>query len=399
LLTKFKQVRLVPRARTFVCLATPDNLIRYTERTCIETKIIPCIKIGICPYQQVIHTFGSCQYAFPDNPNRLLFKKALITGITGQDGSYLAELLLEKGYEVHGVVRRVALEHPQARMWRIRNLLNEIQLHSASIDSYASIFNIISELRPDECYHLAAQSFVSYSFEDEFSTINTNLNGTHYVLSAIKRQAPHCKFYFAASSEMFGNVRETPQNEDTPFRPRSPYGISKLAGFELTRNYREAYGLFTLSGILFNHESPRRGGEFVTRKITSAVAKIRLGIDKEIRLGNLDAKRDWGHARDYVKAMWLMLQQDEPEDFVIATGKSRSVGEFLETAFRYAGLDYNDYLVIDELLYRPSEVNILEGDASKAHQKMQWLPETSFEDLVREMVDSDLEWYTAVRRK
>jgi len=325
-------------------------------------------------------------------------KKALITGITGQDGSYLAELLLEKGYEVHGIVRRVALEHPQARMWRIRNLLNQINLHSASIDSYASIFNIVSEIKPDECYHLAAQSFVSYSFEDEFSTINTNMGGTHYVLSAIKRQAPECKFYFAASSEMFGNVNETPQHEDTPFRPRSPYGISKLGGFELTRNYREAYGLFALSGILFNHESPRRGGEFVTRKITSAVAKIRLGIDKEIRLGNLEARRDWGHARDYVKAMWLMLQQDEPEDFVIATGKSRSVGEFLETAFRYAGLDYNDYLVIDELLYRPSEVNILEGDASKAHQKLQWLPETSFEDLVREMVDSDSEWYTVTTR-
>jgi GDPmannose 4,6-dehydratase len=326
-------------------------------------------------------------------------KKALITGITGQDGSYLAELLLEKGYEVHGIVRRVALEHPQARMWRIRNLLNQINLHSASIDSYASIFNTISELQPDECYHLAAQSFVSYSFEDEFSTINTNLNGTHYVLSAIKRQAPHCKFYFAASSEMFGNVRETPQNEDTPFRPRSPYGISKLAGFELTRNYREAYGLFALSGILFNHESPRRGAEFVTRKITSSAAKIKLGLEDEIRLGNLDARRDWGHARDYVKAMWLMLQQDEPEDFVIATGKSRSVGELLETAFRYAALDYSDYLVIDELLYRPSEVNILEGDSSKAHQKLQWLPETSFEDLVREMVDSDLEWHTTVRRK
>jgi GDPmannose 4,6-dehydratase len=326
-------------------------------------------------------------------------KKVLITGITGQDGSYLAELLLEKGYEVHGVVRRVALEHPQARMWRIRNLVSEIKLHSASIDSYASIFNIISDLQPDECYHLAAQSFVSYSFEDEFSTINTNLNGTHYVLSAIKRQAPHCKFYFAASSEMFGNVRETPQNEDTPFRPRSPYGISKLAGFELTRNYREAYGLFALSGILFNHESPRRGAEFVTRKITSSAAKIKLGLEDEIRLGNLDARRDWGHARDYVKAMWLMLQQDEPKDFVIATGKSRSVGEFLETAFRYVGLDYSDYLAIDELLYRPSEVNVLEGDASRAHQKLQWLPETSFEDLVREMVDSDLEWYSPVTRK
>jgi GDPmannose 4,6-dehydratase len=326
-------------------------------------------------------------------------KKALITGITGQDGSYLAELLLEKGYAVHGIVRRVALEHPQARMWRIRHLLNHINLHSASIDSYASIFNIISEIKPDECYHLAAQSFVSYSFEDEFSTINTNMNGTHYVLSAIKRQAPECKFYFAASSEMFGNVNETPQNEDTPFRPRSPYGISKLAGFELTRNYREAYGLFALSGILFNHESPRRGGEFVTRKITSAAAKIKLGIDNQISLGNLDARRDWGHARDYVKAMWLMLQQKEPEDFVIGTGQTRSVRDFLETAFNYAGLSYHDHLVIDDKLYRPSEVNVLQGDASKAHHKLQWFPETSFEDLIREMVDSDLDWYSTVKTK
>lgn len=325
-------------------------------------------------------------------------KKALITGITGQDGSYLAELLLEKGYEVHGIVRRVALEHPQARMWRIRHLLDRIHLHSASMESYASIFNIIAEIKPDECYHLAAQSFVSYSFEDEFSTINTNLNGTHYVLSAIKRQAPHCKFYFAASSEMFGNVNETPQNEDTPFRPRSPYGISKLAGFELTRNYREAYGLFALSGILFNHESPKRGAEFVTRKITSAAAKVKLGIENEIRLGNLDARRDWGHARDYVRAMWRMLQQDEPEDFVIATGKSRSVREFLQTAFSYVGLNFNDYLVIDEQLYRPSEVNILQGDASKAHRKLKWFPQTSFEDLVHEMVDSDLEWYSPVTK-
>jgi len=325
-------------------------------------------------------------------------KKALITGITGQDGSYLAKLLLERGYEVHGIVRRVALEHPEARMWRIRHLLDQIHIHSGSIDSYASIFNIISELKPDECYHLAAQSFVSYSFEDEFSTINTNLNGTHYVLSAIKRQAPECKFYFAASSEMFGNVDETPQNEQTRFRPRSPYGISKMAGFELTRNYREAYGLFALSGILFNHESPRRGAEFVTRKISSAAAKIKLGIENEIHLGNLEAQRDWGHAHDYVRAMWLMLQQDEPEDFVIATGKSRSVREFLETAFSYVELDFNDYLLMDEQLYRPSEVNILQGDASKAHQKLQWVPETSFEDLVREMVDSDMEWYSPTKK-
>ncbi|MBW1667543.1 MAG: GDP-mannose 4,6-dehydratase [Deltaproteobacteria bacterium] len=321
-------------------------------------------------------------------------KKALITGITGQDGSYLSELLLEKGYEVHGVVRRVALEQPLARMWRIRHILDKIHIHSASMESYASIFDIVSDVKPDECYHLAAQSFVSYSFEDEFSTINTNLNGTHYVLSAIKRQAPKCRFYFAASSEMFGNVKESPQNESTPFHPRSPYGISKMAGFELTRNYREAYALFALSGILFNHESPRRGAEFVTRKITSAAARIKLGLDKEIRLGNLEARRDWGHSKDYVRAMWLMLQHQEPEDFVIATGKSHSVRDFLETAFSCVGLDYHDYLVIDKDLYRPSEVNVLQGDASKARRKLGWEPTVSFEDLVKEMVESDLKWYS-----
>lgn len=321
-------------------------------------------------------------------------KKALITGITGQDGSYLSELLLEKGYEVHGIVRRVALEHPQARMWRIRHLLDKIHIHSASMESYASIFNIVSEIEPDECYHLAAQSYVSYSFEDEFSTINTNLNGTHYVLSSLKRQAPNCKFYFAASSEMFGKVKETPQNEDTPFHPRSPYGISKLAGFELTRNYREGYGMFALSGVLFNHESPRRGAEFVTRKISSGAAKIKLGIEKEIRLGNLDAKRDWGHAQDYVRAMWLMLQQENPEDFVIATGKSHSVKNFLDIAFRYVGLDYRDHLVTDENLYRPSEVTILQGDASKARKKLNWSHTVDLEKLVAEMVEGDLKWYT-----
>ncbi|MFH1674152.1 MAG: GDP-mannose 4,6-dehydratase [Pseudomonadota bacterium] len=321
-------------------------------------------------------------------------KKALITGLTGQDGSYLAELLLEKGYEVHGIVRRVAIEDPQARMWRIRHISDRIKIHSASMESYASIFNIISEIKPDECYHLAAQSYVSYSFEDEFSTINTNLNGTHYVLSATRRQAPDCKFYFAASSEMFGHVKETPQNEDTPFHPRSPYGISKMAGFELTRNYREAYDMFALSGILFNHESPRRGAEFVTRKITSGAAKIKLGMEKEIRLGNLEAKRDWGHARDYVKAMWLMLQQDEPQDFVVASGETHSVRDFLETAFSYVDLDYRDYLVIDQELYRPAEVNILQGDATKANLRLNWSPTVSFNELVQEMVDGDLEWYS-----
>jgi GDPmannose 4,6-dehydratase len=321
-------------------------------------------------------------------------KKALITGITGQDGSYLAEFLLEKGYEVHGIVRHVALEHPQARMWRIRHLLDRVRIHRASMESYASLFNIIADVQPDECYHLAAQSYVSYSFEDEFSTINTNLNGTHYVLSALKRQAPDCRFYFAASSEMFGHVKETPQNEDTPFHPRSPYGISKLAGFELTRNYREAYSLFALSGILFNHESPRRGGEFVTRKITSGAARIKLGLDREIRLGNLDAKRDWGHSRDYVRAMWLMLQQDEPDDYVIATGETHTVKELLEKAFGCLGLDYRNHVVVDEQFYRPAEVHVLQGDASKAMKKLNWAPTVSFEGLVQEMVEGDLRWHT-----
>ena len=320
-------------------------------------------------------------------------KKALITGITGQDGSYLTELLLEKGYEVHGIVRRVALEQPQARMWRLRHILDRIKIHSASMESYASIFDIVADIKPDECYHLAAQSYVSYSFEDEFSTINTNLNGTHYVLSAIKRQAPHCRFYFAASSEMFGNVKETPQSEKTPFHPRSPYGISKMAGFELTRNYREAYGLFALSGILFNHESPRRGSEFVSRKITLAAAKIKLGLDKEIRLGNIDARRDWGHSKDYVRAMQLMLQQEKPDDYVIATGEDHSVREFLEIAFGYVGLDYRQYLVIDPELFRPSEINVLQGDAAKARKKLKWAPMISFDQLVKEMIDGDLEWY------
>lgn len=317
-------------------------------------------------------------------------KKALITGITGQDGSYLCELLLEKGYEVHGIVRRVALEDPSTRMWRLRHVLNKIHVHSASMESYASLFNIVSEVRPDECYHLAAQSFVSYSFEDEFSTINTNLNGTHYVLSAVKRLVPECRFYFAGSSEMFGKVEETPQNEKTPFHPRSPYGISKVAGFELTRNYRESYGLFALSGILFNHESPRRGMEFVTRKITLSAAKIKLGMAHEIRLGNIDAERDWGHAKDYVQAMWLMLQQDQADDFVVATGESHTVKEFLEVGFGILDLDYRKYLITDEKLFRPSEVNVLRGDASKARHGLNWAPRVSFDALVREMVEEDL---------
>ena len=318
-------------------------------------------------------------------------KKALITGITGQDGSYLAELLLEKGYQVHGIIRRVALEDPEHRLWRIRHILNKLILHSASLESYASIFNVVDKVKPNECYHLAAQSFVSYSFEDEFSTINTNINGTHFVLSAIKEKAPKCKFYFAASSEMFGLTKETPQNENTPFHPRSPYGISKVAGFDLTRNYREAYGIFALSGILFNHESPRRGFEFVSHKISHGVAAIKLGLTKELRLGNLEAKRDWGFSGDYIKAMFLMLQQDKPDDYVIATNETHSVREFVKLAFDYVGLNWKKYVGIDRKLYRPAEVNTLKGDYSKARKKLGWKPTVKFEELVKMMVDADLE--------
>ena len=317
-------------------------------------------------------------------------RKALITGITGQDGSYLAEFLLEKGYEVHGIVRRVAIEDPEHRLWRIRHILDKIILHPASMESYASIFNVVEKVKPDECYHLAAQSFVSYSFEDEFSTINTNINGTHHVLSAIKEKAPECKFYFAGSSEMFGLVKETPQNENTPFHPRSPYGISKVAVFDLTRNYREAYNLFACSGILFNHESPRRGYEFVTRKISNAVARIKLGLSKELKLGNLEAKRDWGFAGDYVKAMWLMLQRDEPDDYVIASGETHSVKEFAELAFNHVGLNYQDYLSSDERFYRPAEVHQLKGDYSKGKKILGWEPTVSFKELIRMMVEADL---------
>ncbi|MFQ5998546.1 MAG: GDP-mannose 4,6-dehydratase [Candidatus Bathyarchaeia archaeon] len=318
-------------------------------------------------------------------------KKVLITGITGQDGSYLAELLLSKGYEVHGIVRRVAFEDPEHRMWRIRHICDKLILHSASLESYASIFKVVEQVKPQECYHLAAQSFVSYSFEDEFSTINTNINGTHYILSALKQKAPDCRFYFAASSEMFGMVRESPQNENTPFHPRSPYGISKVAGFDLTRNYREAYDLFACNGILFNHESPRRGFEFVTRKITSMAAKIKQGLAPELRLGNLNAKRDWGYAGDYVHAMWLMLQQDIPDDYVIATRETRSVRDFVELAFDCVELNYQNYVVIDDNLYRPAEVYDLRGDFTKAEKALDWRPRVRFDELVEMMVKADFD--------
>ena len=317
-------------------------------------------------------------------------KRALITGITGQDGSYLAELLLDRGYEVHGVVRRVALEDPAHRLWRLQHLLDRLSLHAASMESYASLFRVVDQVRPDECYHLAAQSFVDYSFDDEFSTININVNGTHYLLSAVKEMAPKCHFYFAGSSEMFGHATESPQSERTPFHPRSPYGISKVAGFQLTRNYREAYGLFASNGIAFNHESERRGFEFVSRKITSTVARIRKGLARELRLGNLQAKRDWGYSPDYVEAMWRMLQQDEPGDFVLATGETHSVQEFVDEAFRRAELDPAEFVVVDEKLYRPAEVHELRGDPREAQRRLGWTARVRFHELVGLMVDSDM---------
>ena len=316
--------------------------------------------------------------------------RALITGITGQDGSYLAELLTSMGYEVHGLVRRVALEDPAHRLGRLEAVRDRITLHAASLESFASLFKVVSDIAPDECYHLAAQSFVSYSFDDEFSTFNSNINGTHYVLAALRQVNPRCKFYFAGSSEMFGKVEEVPQTERTRFHPRSTYGISKVCGYELTRNYREAYDAFAVSGIMFNHESPRRGYEFVTRKISSGVARIVAGQSKELRLGNLDAKRDWGHAREYVDAMWLMLQQSEPDDFVIATGETHSVREFCELAFSTVQLDYRDYVTVDERFFRPAEVELLVGDASKARKVLGWQPQISFQSLVREMVLEDV---------
>ena len=316
--------------------------------------------------------------------------RALITGITGQDGSYLAEFLLGKGYDVHGIVRRVALEDPAHRMWRIKHLLQDVQLHAGSLESFPSIYRTIVNVKPDECYHLAAQSFVSYSFEDEFSTLNTNINGTHFLLTSLRDARPECRFYFAGSSEMFGKVEQVPQDEKTSFHPRSSYGISKVAGFDLTRSYRESYGMFASSGILFNHESPRRGFEFVTRKITYNVARIALGLANDLRLGNLDAQRDWGHAAEYVPAMWLMLQQDKPDDFVIATGETHSVREFCDAAFRSVQKDYREYVVIDQRFFRPAEVEVLKGDSGKARRVLGWKHVRGFTEIVEEMVQSDL---------
>jgi GDPmannose 4,6-dehydratase len=313
--------------------------------------------------------------------------KALITGITGQDGSYLADLLLEKGYQVWGMVRRSSTENFD----RIEHIKDRVTLVQADLLDQLSIIEIIRDIKPDEVYNLAAQSFVPTSWVQPVLTGEFTALGVTRMLEAVRLVDRKIKFYQASSSEMFGKVREVPQTELTPFHPRSPYGVAKVYGHWITINYRESYDIFACSGILFNHESPRRGKEFVTRKITDAVARIKLGLQKELFLGNLDAKRDWGFAGDYVRAMWPMLQQDKPDDFVIATGRNHSVREFCQAAFAHAGLDYQKYVRTDPKLVRPAEVDILLGDPAKAKKELGWEPKVTFEEMVRMMVDSDLE--------
>jgi GDPmannose 4,6-dehydratase len=314
-------------------------------------------------------------------------RRALITGITGQDGSYLAELLLEKGYEVFGMTRRASTENVE----RIRHLVDRITLLQGDLLDPPSLVSALRESEPIEVYNLAAQSFVAASWNQPVLTAEFTAVGVTRMLEALRTADPSIRFYQASSSEMFGKVREVPQNEQTPFYPRSPYGVAKAYGHFITVNYRESYGLYAVAGILFNHESPRRGLEFVTRKISDGVARIKLGLADELRLGNLAAQRDWGFAGDYVEAMWLMLQQDEPDDFVIATGEAHSVREFLEIAFEHVGLSPDQYVVSDPRFLRPAEVDHLVGDASKAAEKIGWAPRTHFRELVEIMVDADLE--------
>jgi GDPmannose 4,6-dehydratase len=314
-------------------------------------------------------------------------KRAIITGITGQDGSYLAELLLSKGYEVFGIVRRASAPN----LWRIQHLLDRITIRPADLLDQLSIIRVVDEVRPHEFYNLAAMSFVPASWDQPMLTGEFNAQGVTRVLEAIRQVDPKIRLYQASSSEMFGKVRETPQTELTPFYPRSPYGVSKVFAHYITVNYRESYDLFAVSGILFNHESPRRGLEFVTRKVTDAVARIKLGLADHVALGNLDAHRDWGFAGDYVRAMWLMLQQERADDFVVATGISHSVRDLVEVAFGHVGLDYRKYVRIDPKLLRPAEVEHLIGDSSKARAQLGWKPTVDFRELVTMMVDADVE--------
>ena len=313
-------------------------------------------------------------------------KHALITGITGQDGSYLAEFLLEKGYKVFGMVRRASTENFE----RIAQIRDKVTLIQADLLDQMSLISIVSESQPDEIYNLAAQSFVPTSWTKPVLTGQFTALGVTRVLEAMRLTKPDARFYQASSSEMFGKVAEVPQTEKTPFHPRSPYGVAKVYGHYITVNYRESYDLYACSGILFNHESPRRGHEFVTRKVTDGVARIKLGLASELRLGNLDAKRDWGYAEDYVRMMWMMLQQDEPDDYVICSGETHSVEELVKIAFDFAGLNWKDYVKIDQRFVRPAEVDLLIGDAAKAKEKLGWEPQVSFEQMIQMMVDNDL---------
>jgi GDPmannose 4,6-dehydratase len=316
-------------------------------------------------------------------------KKALITGITGQDGSYLSEFLLEKNYQVFGMVRRSSVE----RFDRIQHIRNQIELIQGDLTDQSSLDEAIKEIQPDEVYNLAAQSFVPTSWNQPVLTADITGVGVTRILEAIRKHKPDAKFYQASSSEMFGNTREVPQKETTSFYPRSPYGVAKVYGHWITVNYRESYNIFACSGILFNHESPRRGLEFVSRKVTDEVARIKVGLSKGLRMGNLDAKRDWGYAGDYVKAMWLMLQQEKPDDYVVATGVAHSVKESVEIAFGHAGLDWRKYVVVDPKLFRPADVTHLVGNATRARAELGWRPEVSFEELIKMMVDEDLRRY------
>lgn len=316
-------------------------------------------------------------------------RRVLITGINGQDGSYLAELLLDKGYEVYGVIRRSSIENA-TKLENIKDILDRIVIKSCSLENSLSVYKLFQEIKPDECYHLAASSFVTYSLEEDMSVMNNNFTTTHNILLSAIEVCPDCRVYFAGSSEIFGNVSESPQNENTPYNPRSIYGISKMSSHYLVKNYRERYGLFACTGFTYNHESPRRGRAFVTKKITSAVASIYLGKQEYVELGNIDARRDWGYAPEYVQAMYLMLQAIEPNDYVIATGKLHSIRELLQIAFGYYNLDYRKYVRINPAFFRPDENVPLVGDYSKIKREIGWEPQVNFKELIEEMVQCDV---------
>jgi GDPmannose 4,6-dehydratase len=324
-------------------------------------------------------------------------KKALVTGVTGQDGAYLSQLLLEKGYEVHGIVRRSSHSEQFDHRLRWLGIDKDLRFVDGNLIDLSSLCRIVRDIQPDEVYNLGAQSFVKSSWEQPVLTANVTAGGALNALEALRLEAPDARFYQASSSEMFGKVQQPVQTERTPFYPRSPYAVAKLFAHWTTVNYRESFGMFAVSGILFNHESPLRGLEFVTRKVTDGAARIRLGLARELAMGNMDASRDWGHAKDYVRAMWLMLQQDTPEDYVIATGRTTSVRDMVRIAFRHVGLDPDDHIVIDPRFARPAEVDVLLGDASKAKQKLGWAPTIGLEEMIVEMVEADLKRHRAVR--